>query len=87
MLNNNDNSAPGPSEKTMGRGMLYAFWITLVIGSSLLLSNYESDKYHPNRNAQGKVFEGVRELVLQRNDYGHYIVDGSINGSISLIVR
>lgn len=70
---------PSP-EKRMGKGMLYGFWIVLLLGSTYVISKYQEDDYHPNRELSGTVINGVREITLLRNDYGHYVVDGTING-------
>ncbi len=57
--------------------------IAWIIGLALLtryFSNVEEQQYNPNATPQSRIDEqGVPELVLQQNRFGHYILGGTIN--------
>ncbi len=67
-------------QKNMGYGMIIAMW-ALVFGLLAFLFQDVLDKQNnPNQQLSGYVTENnVRELVLQRNRYGHYVASGLIN--------
>jgi len=77
------NSEPEPDtqHKRLGRGMIYLMWM-LVIGMLTLFFNTVLERQHnPNRTAVTQIqADGAREVVLQRNRYGHYVATGLING-------
>ena len=71
----------GDDSARIGMGMMMLMWLVLLA----LLSSYfwvwgESER-NPNKNVLNTVSsEGMREVVLQRNRYGHYVASGEING-------
>lgn len=70
---------PLPGQRA-GRGMLLLAW---VVGLALLtwaFGLWEDHKDNPNRSPQTQMVEGAREIVLERNRSGHYVVTGAING-------
>lgn len=70
---------PLPGQRA-GRGMLVLAW---VVGLALLtwaFGLWEDHKDNPNRSPQTRMVEGGREIVLERNRSGHYVVTGAING-------
>ena len=68
------------STKRFGRGMIVAFWILLLVLLTTLFQAYIDEQHNPNSNPQGRIDQGVREVVLERNRAGHYVANGSING-------
>lgn len=60
--------------------MLVVAW---VVGLALLtwaFDLWESHKDNPNRSPETQMVDGAREVVLERNRAGHYVVTGAING-------
>lgn len=65
----------------LGRGMLFVFWIVLLGMATWFIQDYLDDRENPNQDIAGSInADGLREVVLQRNAYGHYVSDGKING-------
>lgn len=68
--------------RRMGRGMMTLAWI---IGLLLLTKAFDfwgEKQINPNQAPVSSVSaEGVREVVLQRNRFHHYVSSGQINGS------
>ncbi|PLW67265.1 retropepsin-like aspartic protease family protein [Pseudohalioglobus lutimaris] len=68
-------------QKRMGLGMMVLAWITLLGLGALFFSDALERQFNPNRELETRYSEaGVREVVLQRNRYGHYVTSGEING-------
>ena len=65
--------------KSMGAGMFTLAW--LVLGGLLVFafSDILDRQRNPNQSVQTLHSAGGREVVLQRNRYGHYVTDGFIN--------
>ena len=65
----------------LGKGMIYVTWI-LILGLLTLFFNHFLDKqYNPNQQLTTlHRQDGIREVVLQRNNNGHYLANGTING-------
>ena len=66
--------------RSMSTGMFVAAW--LVLGGLLVFafSDILDKQLNPNQSVQTRYSEGVREVVLQRNRFGHYVTDGFIKG-------
>ncbi len=65
----------------LGRGMLLAAWVLTIGLLTLFFSDLLEHQYNPNQRLAGMVdADGVREVVLQRNNRGHYVASGRING-------
>ena len=77
----NSEREPDTQHKRLGRGMIYLMW-ALVIGMLTLFFNTVLERQHnPNRTAVTQMrADGAREVLLQRNRYGHYVASGLING-------
>lgn len=68
------------SEK-IGKGMIYAAWILLLALLTIIFNNYLDRQNNPNKNVTyNRNANGVAEVKLQQNRYGHYLADGHING-------
>lgn len=61
--------------------MVFAMWLVLLALLTLFFDKYLGDQINPNQQVvQRQTAEGVREVVLERNRYGHYVASGQING-------
>jgi len=69
------------SPQQIGKGMIYVAWL-LVLGLLFMFFNHTLEKQNnPNQNIISTNHQdGTREVTLQRNRYGHYVTNGSING-------
>jgi len=56
-----------------------AFWVLVLLMGSMLFQGFIDSERNPNTTPETVYKEGVREVVLQRNRYGHYNVTGYIN--------
>ncbi len=68
-------------QKKMGTGMYVLAW--LVLGGLLVFYFHDllDEQHNPNRQTSTSYAkEGLREVKLQRNKYGHYVTSGKING-------
>lgn len=68
--------APLPFSK----GMLYLTWLIVLGMLTWLFGNWEDEKRNPNRNLVSTESNGEIEVVLKRNHYGQYVLNGKING-------
>lgn len=61
--------------------MLIASLALGLAALTLFFDNWLASENNPNRDPQTMLSStGVREVVLQRNRQGHYVVSGTING-------
>ena len=68
-------------QKRMGTTMQVLAWVVLLALGVFYFSDLLDKQYNPNQSLQtGFVEGGVREVVLQRNKFGHYVTSGMING-------
>ena len=73
------NSIMNKSPQQLGKGMIYVAWL-LLLGLLFMFFNYMSEKqYNPNQNVTSNNNNGIREIILQSNRYGHYVSNGNIN--------
>lgn len=67
-------------QKNMGYTMIIAMWVMVFSLLAFLFNNILDEQHNPNQQTSGTVTENnIRELMLERNRYGHYISDGLIN--------
>ena len=75
---------PGESireQKRMGLGMMVLAWITLLGLGAVFFGDVLEQQFNPNQTLETQYpEEGMREVVLQRNRFGHYVTSGEING-------
>lgn len=65
----------------MGRVMLIGGWVLGLLLLALIFGNLLEQRRNPNQHVAGAVnAAGVREVILERNRYGHYLAGGLING-------
>ncbi len=68
-------------QKRMGLGMQILAWLVFLALGVFFFNDLLETQYNPNQNLQTRsTDEGVREVVLQRNKFGHYVTSGEING-------
>ena len=63
-----------------GTGMTVVAWIIFL---AILFAGFDyliSQRINPNQNIVTTVNGPQKEIVLQRNSYGHYVSSGTING-------
>ena len=61
--------------------MLALAWVVLLGLGLFFFSDLIGKQRNPNQSVQSRYGEdGVREIVLQRNKFGHYVTNGMING-------
>ena len=77
-------NAPHKQDKQsrhIGKGMIIAAWILLLLLLTLFFNDRLEQQRNPNRQMSSMAAsEEIPEVVLQRNRYGHYIANGTING-------
>lgn len=61
-------------------------WLVLLVLGVFYFGGLLDKQYNPNQSLQVRLApDGVREVVLQRNKFGHYVTPGEINvGPIEL---
>ena len=68
-------------QKRMGTAMQALAWLVLLALGVAFFSDVLEDQYNPNQSPHASYSEGgAREVVLQRNKFGHYVTAGQING-------
>lgn len=74
------NSAPNPPSPNQLTTVMIWFMLLLLI-IAMAFSYMLDDINNPNQKLALKISEnGDREIVLERNKYGHYVATGQING-------
>jgi len=68
-------------QKRMGTAMQALAWLVLLALGVFFFGDFLDEQYNPNQSVQTQYAEGgLREVVLQRNKFGHYVTAGEING-------
>ncbi len=62
-----------------GTGMIVVAWIVFLILLYTIFDDQLLQRNNPNQNIVTTVNGLQKEVVLQRNVYGHYVTSGSIN--------
>ncbi|MFV0276026.1 MAG: TIGR02281 family clan AA aspartic protease [Parahaliea sp.] len=76
---NGDNEVH--SQRRMGLVMQALAWLTLMALFGLGFSDLLEQQGNPNQSVETRyTAEGLREVTLKRNRYGHYVTSGRING-------
>lgn len=74
------NDSPSNGHRPLGRGMLAIFWLLALALLTVFFGSWEDKQYNPNQTVNSQQGDGLREVVLQRNRYNHYVANGQING-------
>lgn len=65
----------------MALGMSVLAWLAFMILLGFYFHDLLGRQQNPNQQVETRIHqEGVREVVLARNKYGHYVTSGRING-------
>ena len=62
----------------MGVGMMVLAWLVALGLGAVFFTDLLDKQVNPNQSLQ--VTADIREVVLKRNKYGHYVATGAING-------
>ena len=74
-------SADTTEQKRLGTTMQVLAWVVLMALLAAWFNDVLERRHNPNRVLETRYAEdGVREVVLQRNRFGHYVTSGKING-------
>lgn len=66
--------------KKIGKTMLYIGWIMCLGLLVSIFGDWEKARINPNQDVQSSIDGGIAEIVLQRNAYGHYVLNAQVNG-------
>jgi len=67
-------------QKRIGLVMQALAWLTLIVLGMFFFGDLLDKQYNPNQTLHTSYDGGTKEVVLQRNKYGHYVTNGQING-------
>ena len=74
------NQEPGNTSRPLGKGMIVAAWILLLVLLTLFFNDRLEQQRNPNRQVTGSMTEqGTPSVTLKRNRFGHYVASGFIN--------
>jgi aspartyl protease family protein len=73
-----EKAEPAPGQKA-GRAMLVFAWIGVLAMLTMVFNVWEDRQNNPNNRPMSYSSDHFREVVLERNRSGHYIVSGLIN--------
>ena len=61
--------------------MIVVMWLVLLVILAYFFEKIIDQQLNPNQSLSTRYSEdNIREIVLQRNHYGHYVSNGHING-------
>ncbi|HFD79228.1 MAG TPA: TIGR02281 family clan AA aspartic protease [Gammaproteobacteria bacterium] len=67
--------------RKIGVGMTIAAWVAALALLALFFEHRLERQHNPNQAVYSRLGDdGVREVVLKRNHYGHYVASGTLNG-------
>lgn len=73
--------SPEQQQRNIGKSMVIAMWLIILGLLTLFFNNQLENQYNPNQQVMKRELSGGnREVVLERNRYGHYVANGLING-------
>jgi len=69
------------AQKRMGFGMMVGMWVLVLAIMMYFFGTIFDHMQNPNQSVRAmQNAEGVKEVVLKRNRFGHYVSSGKING-------
>ncbi len=75
------------STKKLGMMFTVSGWILGFLLLALIFSKIVDHQSNPNQSVATSQSSQFKEIVLERNRYGHYVFDGEINGkSVTFLV-
>ena len=75
-----DPETPQASSGGLGRGMIIAAWVLLLVLLTLFFNDRLDKQNNPNQQLSAVSADGIPGVTLQRNRFGHYVATGAING-------
>ena len=66
--------------KRITTAMHVATWVALLVLGAVVFSGVLERQHNPNQALTTRYENGVAEVTLERNRYGHYVTSGEING-------
>lgn len=60
--------------------MLTLLWVGVLGALTFFFAAWEKKQYNPNSNLEGVSGDNSHSVVLKRNNMGHYVASGLING-------
>lgn len=74
-----DPSSENPHRR-LGVRMTIAMWVVVLGLMTMFFQSWQERQHNPNQYLSLSTgSDGVKELILQRNRFGHYVASGSIN--------
>jgi aspartyl protease family protein len=73
-------------QKRLGNGMVILGWILVLGLLTLFFSDYLDKQHNPNQNLALNQTGINKEIELQRNRYGHYVANGTINNQAVVFI-
>lgn len=82
------NQHPHQQQKRLGLWMVMLMWVLILGLIAMYFQTRVEKQFNPNQSVvAGENEQGVREVVLQRNRFGHYVTSGMINSeSVTFII-
>jgi aspartyl protease family protein len=79
-MESNEPNSQAPDK--LGRSMVFLSWIGALALFTFLAQDWLDNAYNPNQSpvTTHDNATGIRQIVLKRNRYGHYVGSGRING-------
>lgn len=69
------------STKRIGKGMFVLTWVIALGLLTWVFGNWEETQFNPNQRPESSQTPIYNEVILQRNKFNHYVMNGRINGS------
>ena len=69
------------STQRLGKGMMAVAWIIALALLTWAFSLWETFQFNPNQQPTSSSTQSYNEIVLQRNRFNHYVLNGQINGA------
>lgn len=67
--------------RKLGVGMIISMWLIILALLTVYFQHWNDQQNNPNRDLSAVYLEGgIKEVVLERNRWGHYVAEGAING-------
>lgn len=67
------------SPRRLGKGMIALAWVLVLGLLTVYFGGWLDQQHNPNQYVAGQVIDGVHEVALRQNRYGHYVATGAIN--------
>ena len=71
---------PADKAPVIGKYMIVAAWVLVLALLTLFFNDRLEQQRNPNRSLKTTTADGMPEVQLKRNRFGHYVATGSING-------